>query len=376
MRYLISIVALIAGLGILAGVKGAQISTLMAAGAEMQKAGPPPEAVSTAKAEEQAWQESISAIASVVSVKGVALSNDAPGTVSRLHLESGAPVKQGQVLVELDSKVERAQLASLRARRAHAELSLKRSEALALSGAVAKSQLDADRSAFESLTADARALEAQIERKIVRAPFSGRLGMREVNLGQYLAPGTRVSVLESTEALYVDFTLPQRHVSTVRVGMPVHARLESTNGAPAEGTISAIEPALDAVTRAVKVRASFATQDDRLRPGMFVNVSVLLPNSPRVVAVPQTAVVHASFGDSVFIVESKPGPGGKPLLSARQQFVRLGTTQGDFVAVLDGVTAGQEVVTAGAFKLRNGAPVAVNDAVKLDPQLAPRPVNR
>lgn len=376
MRYLISIIALIAGLAILAGVKGAQISTLMAAGAEMQKAGPPPEAVSTAKAQEQAWQASLSAIASVVSVKGVTLSNDAPGTVARLHFESGATVKQGQILVELDSRVERAQLASIRARQTHAEQSLKRSQALTLSGAVAKAQLDADQSTFDSLTADARALEAQIERKIVRAPFGGRLGMREVNLGQYLAPGTPVSVLESTEAVYVDFTLPQQDVSKIRVGMPVRARLEASETALADGSVFAIEPALDAATRAVKVRASFPTEEERLRPGMFVNVSVLLPDSPRVVAIPQTAVVHASFGDSVFIVESKPGPDGKPLLSARQQFVRLGTTQGDFVAVLDGVSAGQEVVTAGAFKLRNGARVSVSDAVKLDPQLAPRPVNR
>jgi membrane fusion protein, multidrug efflux system len=383
MRYVVAIAGLIALLAVLIGTKGAQIATLISAGKEMQKAGPPPEAVSAARAEKQTWEGTLSAVASVASVKGVSLSSDASGTVSKINFESGAVVKQGQVLVELDTSVERAQLASIRARREHAQIDVKRTRALAAAGVVSTAQLDADEAESKSLNADARALEAQIQRKTVRAPFSGRLGIRAVNIGQYLAPGTPVTVLESPESVYVDFTLPQQDLNSISAGMPVRARLDANDARAVEGTIAAIEPAIDQATRAVKVRVSVPNKDDSLRPGMFIRVEVILPTRPEVVAVPATAVVHASYGDSVFIVESKRdggkevmGPGGKPLKIARQQFVKLGGTRGDFVAILKGVTPGQEVVTAGAFKLRNGMPVTVNNNVKFKPELAPKPENR
>lgn len=356
----------------------------------MQKSGPPPEAVGTRVAEEQTWEAALQAVASVVSVKGVSVANEAAGAVTRIHFESGQVVKAGQVLVELDSAVERAQLASLKARKQHAEITLKRSTQLANEGVISRAQFDADDSTLKGLEADARALQAQIEQKIVRAPFSGRLGIRAVNVGQYLAPGTTITALESTESMYVDFTLPQQYLPLLKVGMPVRATLDAgatVDGRPApvsEGTISAIDPAIDARTRAVKVRASVPNGDERLRTGMFLNVSVVLPERLKLVVVPATSVVHASYGDSVFVVEPKKGPSGsvvkgpdgKPLQAARQQFVRLGERRGDFVALLEGVKAGEEVVTAGAFKLRNGASVVVNNNVKTNPELNPRPENR
>ena len=212
---------------------------------------------------------------------------------------------------------------------------------------------------------------------MIRAPFSGRLGIREVNLGQYLAPGTRITVLESTKIVFVDFTLPQEQLGSLKLGMPVRA-LDTTNNAQlAEGTLSAIDPAIDTTTRTVKGRASIPNRDNKLQPGMFVKAEIILPQNDRVTAVPTTALIHAAYGDSVFVVESKPAAvGQKPLTVARQQFVRPGETRGDFVDVLDGVKSGDEVVTSGAFKLRNGSSIVVNNSVKLDPQLSPQPVNR
>jgi membrane fusion protein (multidrug efflux system) len=378
MRYVIAILSLVAVLATLAGVKASQISMLIGAGKAMQKAGPPPEVVSTALVEQQSWEGTLTSVGSVVAARGVALSNDAAGVVTRLYFESGAAVKQGQVLVELDANVERAQLASIRARRQLADTSLKRTQALVNSGALAPAQLDNDESSFKSLSADENAIGAQIGRKLIRAPFSGRLGIRAVNLGQYLAPGTTITVLEDIQTVYVDFTLPQQQIGSLKVGMVVRATEPGRETPLAQGTISAIEPAVDEVTRTVKVRASLPNKDEKLRSGMFVKVAVVLPEHQSVIVIPATAVVHATFGDSVFCVENKAanGQSDQPSKQARQQFVKLGDSRGDFVSVLAGVKPGEEIVSSGAFKLRNGVPLSVNNDVKLNPSLAPHPENR
>jgi membrane fusion protein (multidrug efflux system) len=349
---------------------------LIGMGETMKKAGPPPEVVGTTVAHKQVWENTLSAVASVVSARGVAVSNDAPGVVSRLYFDSGQSVKQGDILLELDTSVERAQLASLRARRELADISQKRSKALATSGAVAQAQVDADESSFKSLSADASALSAQISRKVLRAPFAGKLGLRQVNLGQYLAPGTTVTVLEGAKSAFIDFTLPQQALPKLQNGMKVRALLAGSSTPIAEGEISAIDPSVDPLTRNIKVRASLPGVDAQLRPGMFLRVEVVLPEQSEVVAVPQTAIVHASYGDSVFVGEDKPGPDGKPRKVAQQQFVKLGAARGDFVSVTDGLRAEQEVVTAGAFKLRNGIPLKVNNSAGVTPALDPHPENR
>jgi membrane fusion protein (multidrug efflux system) len=376
MRYVIAILGLVLLIGALVAIKGSQIGMLIGMGEAMKKAGPPAEIVGTTVAQKQTWENTLSAVASVVSAKGVAVSNDSPGVVSQIHFDSGKTVKQGDVLVELDTSVERAQLASLRARREFAEISVNRSKALATSGAVAQSQVDTDVSSFKSLTADASALQAQIARKIIRAPFGGKLGLRQVNLGQYLAPGTTVAVLESADAVLVDFWLPQQELPKLRVGMPVRALLEGAASPIAEGMISAIDPSVDPGTRNIKVRATLPGADDKLRPGMFVRASVVLPEKTEVVTVPLTAIVHASYGDSVFVGESQAGPDGQQRKVAQQQFVKLGATRGDFVSVVDGLKPEQEVVTAGAFKLRNGIPLKVNNQGGPEPSLDPHPQNR
>ena len=376
MRYVIVILGLILLIGGLVAIKGSQIGMLIGMGEAMKKSGPPPEVVATAPAQKQVWESTLSAVGSVVTAKGVALSNDAPGLVSRIHFESGDLVKQGAILVELDTSVERAQLASLRAKRDLAEISVKRSTALASSGAVAQSQVDADASSFKSLTADASALSAQIARKVIRAPFSGKLGIRQVNLGQYLAPGTTVTTLEAEKSIFVDFALPQQDLPKLRQGMTVRALQSGTSTLVSEGTISAIDPAVDPMTRTIKVRASLPDVEDKLRPGMFLRIEVVLPEKADVVAVPQTAIVHASYGDSVFVTEQKPGPDGKQRKVAQQQFVKVGPARGDFISVVDGLKADSEVVTAGAFKLRNGIPITVNNQGGPQPSLDPHPENR
>jgi len=332
----------------------------------------------------------LQAVGSVQAGRGVTISNEVPGVVRAIRFESGAKVRPGQVLVELDASVERAQLSSLQARRDLATSSATRTRRLEAGGASTKAQLEADEVQLRTVSADAQALTAQIEKKTIRAPFGGKLGIRSVNLGQYLNPGTPITVLESQEAVYIDFTVPQQQLARVPVGSPVRISLPDDAQPPRTlaGKIAAVVPNVDPVTRAVKLRASVeevqgngkADADklsDALRPGMFVNVSVVLPERASVVFVPATSIMRAPYGNSVYVVEDKKdGPGGTPAKVARQQFVRIGVSRGDFVAIDEGVTAGQEVVTLGAFKLRNGAPVFVNNEIQLSPSATPNPQNR
>ena len=383
LKIVIVILGLLALVGTLGFIKFSQISSLMAMGKAYEKSGPPPESVGSGKAKMDNWQSQLSAVGTIAPVKGVALSNDSPGVVSKINFESGDLVKQGQVLVELDTSVERAQLASAVVRHDLAVVNVNRSRALIKEQVTTQAQVDSDESSVKTAETDAQTIQAQIARKIVRAPFSGRLGIRAVNVGQYLNPGTTLTVLQAIGAVYVDFSMPQQLLATMVVGMPVKISIEGSNDSALDGTVAAVDPTIDSNTRMIKVRATVPNSEEKLHPGMFANVAVVLPDQGAVVTIPQTAVVHASFGDSVFVVEPKkadaPGartsPAGKPILNARQQFVRLGMTRGDFVAVLDGVKDGEEVVTAGAFKLRNNSPIVIDNTVNLDPQLNPKPEN-
>jgi membrane fusion protein (multidrug efflux system) len=383
-RYLLPILGLLALIAALVGVKFQQISMLIGFGKMAQAAGPPPESVSTATSHEDTWEGTMTAVGSITAAKGVAVSNDAPGLVSRIHFESGQMAQAGQVLVELDTSVERAQLASAKARMDLAALTAGRSRALVQSNAIAQSTLDNDEATLKTATTDLAAIQAQIDRKTVKAPFAGRLGIRAVNLGQYLNSGTTVTVLEAIDTVYVDFSLPQQRLGDVKVGMPVHVTIEGVKGLEQDGSIAAVDPEIDSTTRTIKLRASLPNKQEKLRPGMFANVAVVLPKRDAQVVVPATAVVHASYGDSVFVVEDRKddagnlvnGPDGKPGKVARQQFVRTGEARGDYLAILDGVKSGQELVSAGAFKLRNGAPIAIHNEVKVDSQLDPHPENR
>lgn len=389
MRILVAVGISILVIGLLAGTKFAQISSLISFGKAAQAAGPPPQAVATTVAKQAQWESLLESVGSVEAGRGVTISNEVPGVVHAIRFESGAKVRPGQVLVELDSRVERAQLASLHARRELASSSATRTRRLEASGATTKAQLDTDEAQLKTVSADAEALAAQIEKKTIRAPFAGKLGIRSVNLGQYLNPGTPMTVLESQDAVYIDFTVPQQQLARVPVGTSVRISLPGAQPPRTlTGKIAAIDPNVDPVTRAVKLRASVDEAPgkgkgaadrftDVLRPGMFVNVSVVLPERGNVVFVPATAIMRAPYGNSVYIVEGKKdGAGGGAVKVARQQFVRIGVSRGDFVAIDEGVTAGQEIVTLGAFKLRNGAPIMVNNEIQLAPSQTPNPQNR
>lgn len=379
MRFIVVAAGLLVLLGGLAGVKFAQIKTLITFGKAAAAAGPIPEVVATTEAREEVWENRLYSVGTIAPAQGVTVSSEMPGTVQTIRFESGAKVKEGQVLVELDRRVETAELASAQSRLQLARATAERTRAMFKGHAVSQAQVDADESALQSAEANVAALQAQIARKVVRAPFAGRLGIRMVNVGQYLTPGTPITELQSTERQYVDFTLPQQQIDQLRVGMLVRIN-PGKPGIHGEAAIAAIEPLVDPVARAGRVRAALSTVDQAVSPGMFVNVEVVLPEKRKVTVVGTTAIVHASFGDSVFVIEEQrskdAAAGAKASLLARQQFVKTGETRGDLVEILEGVAAGEQVVSQGAFKLRNGAAVTINNAVGLDPQVEPHVENR
>lgn len=348
--------------------KFVQVKGAMAQGASFQ---PPPESVTTIVARQETWPATISAIGTVVPVQGVMVSADLPGIVEKIAFESGRTVRVGDMLVRLDTSQEQAQLAVAESQRDLARLNLERMKSLRESGVI--SQSDYDRAAAETKQGEARVgeIRATIERKTIRAPFSGVLGIRQVNLGQYLAGGDPIVPLQSIRPVYVSFSVPQRDLSHLRIGEAVRLATEGM-GEPT-GRITAIDSIVDPATRNIQVQATFANQDGRLRPGMFVETKVLLGDSTPVVSLPASAVNYAPYGDSVFVVEDIKGPDGKPYRGVRQQFVKLGGTRGDQVAVVSGVKPGEEVVTAGVFKLRNGAAVSVNNEIQPGNSPAPQP---
>jgi membrane fusion protein (multidrug efflux system) len=359
--------AVIATLGF---VKFQQIQTAIAEGAAFQ---PPPEAVTTIVAQEEEWPATLSAIGTVAAVRGVTVSADLPGTVDRISFESGRGVREGEVLVQLDTRQERAQLAAIEAQRDLARLNLNRMNDLLAQRVI--SQAEYDRAMAEHKETDARVGEitAAIQRKTIRAPFSGMLGIRQVNLGQYLAPGDPVVALQSLNPIYVNFGVPQQEASQARAGREVRVTAADLGGTAFTGRISALDAVVDAATRNVQVQATIPNVDGKLRPGMFVQTEVLLGASRTVVALPAPAISYAPYGDSVFVVTDMKGENGQTYRGVRQQVVKLGGSRGDQVAVISGIKPGDEVVTSGVFKLRNGAAVVVNNKVRPANSKAPRP---
>lgn len=369
-RMFLMLLAVAVVIAALAFFKVNQIQEAMAQGASFQ---PPPEAVTTTVASQQAWPSAVTAIGTVTAMQGVTVSADLPGIIERINFSSGDTVKAGQVLVKLDTSQEEAQLAAALAARDLAKLNFDRMRGLRESGIISQSDFDRVAAQFTGDEARVGEIRATIERKVIRAPFSGILGLRQVNLGQYLAPGAPVVSLQSIRPIYVNFDVPQRQVSQLQVGAPVDLMIEGQAGVQTQGRITALDSVVDPSTRNVQIQATFANSDGRLRPGMFVETRILLGDSAPVVALPASAISYAPYGDSVYIVEDIKGPDGKPYRGVRQQFVKLGSARGDQVAVVSGVKPGEEVVTSGVFKLRNGAAVKVNNAIQPGNNPAPRP---
>ena len=370
--WLVAILCLIVVIGALAGIKGSQIGAMLKAGKTFV---PPPESVSSARVEAAQWEPVQSAIGTLVAVHGVTVGAELPGTIRQIGFESGASVKQGTVLVKLDTSAEEAQLASAVADAALAKTSLERARNLRQGGANTPADLDAAEARSAQTQAAVANLEAIIAKKSIRAPFDGRVAIRQVELGQVVSTGTPIASLQSVSPIHVDFWLPQQALAELKVGQRVRVRVDIFPNASWEGEITTVNPEVDVATRNVRVRATVQNGDGRLRPGMFASVEVLSSEKHNVLVIPATAVVYAPYGDSVYVIEEKPGPSGQAALSARQRFVRVGERRGDFVAVTSGLSAGETVVSSGAFKLRNGEAVAVNNALAPNPELAPHPAD-
>jgi membrane fusion protein (multidrug efflux system) len=357
-------------IGALGFVKFKQIQVAMAQGAAFQ---PPPEAVTTILAEKEEWPATLSAIGTMAAVQGVTVSADLPGTVDRIAFDSGRSVRQGDVLAELDTRQERAQLAAIEAQRDLAALNYNRMKGL-LSDRVI-SQAEFDRAMAEQKQTDAQVgeIRATIERKTIRAPFSGVLGIRQVNRGQYLAAGDPIVPLQSLNPIYVNFGVPQQEIAQIRVGHRVRLTASDLADASFVGRVTALDSIVDQATRNVQVQATLDNSGGKLRPGMFVQTELLLETNRSVVALPASAISYAPFGDSVFVVADLTGQNGQTYRGVRQQFVKLGASRGDQIAILSGVKPGEEIVTSGVFKLRNGAAVLVNNKVQPANKRAPKP---
>jgi membrane fusion protein (multidrug efflux system) len=369
-RWLLFVAGLVAVLAVLVGVKAGQIVTMVRAGEAMV---PPPEAVTAAKVERAEWESTRPAIASLVAEQGVTVAAELPGTVREIGFESGTSVRRGTLLVKLDTSAEEAQLAAAVADAALAKLNRDRARKLRQEEAAAQADLDTAEARAKQAEANVRNLEATIAKKTIRAPFDGRIGIRQVELGQVVSPGSPIASLQSVSPIRADFWLPQQALADLTLGQRARLRTDTFPGATWDGEITTVNPEVDPATRNVRVRATFPNGDGRLRPGMFANVEVLSPERRTVLTVPATAVIFAPYGDSVFAIEERKDEAGKATTVARQKFVRTGERRGDLVAVAEGLQAGETVVSTGAFKLRNGAPVAVNNALAPKAQLAPKP---
>lgn len=369
----LAVIIVVAVLGGLAGVKTLQVKKLIAFGAAFV---PPPESVSAAVAREEKWQGFISSISTINAVQGVTVTPDTPGQVREIAFESGAAVAKGDLLVRLDTSAEESQLAAMEAQVGLARSNLTRVRTLRTDGNVAQADLDAAEAAVKQYEANANTIRATIEKKTIRAPFAGRLGIRQINLGQYMDTGKPIVSLQSLAPVYADFSLPQQELAKLKTGLPVRLVSDTYPGQRFEGVLTAINPDLDAVTRSVGLQATFANADERLRPGMFARVEVLLPEEQNVLVIPATSVLSAPFGDSVYLIETQPAKDGAAAhLVVRQQFIRTGTVRGDFVSVESGLKPGDRVASSGMFKLRNGLTVVENNELSPKSTQTPNPAD-
>ncbi len=364
---LTAMAALIAVLGF---VKVRQFQAMAQQFAAMQ---PPPEAVTTIVTAREEWPATISAIGTVAPVQGVTVSADLPGIVERIAFDSGRSVAQGDVLVELDTRQERAQLTAAEAQLELTRLNFERMERLVAEDAVSRAEYDSAAAAHRQADARIHEIRATIERKTIRAPFSGILGIRQVNLGQYLTGGDPVVPLQSLNPIYVNFGVPQQDMAQIRLGRSVRITANNLDATEFTGRVSAIDSVADAATRNVQVQATLANTGAKLRPGMFVQAQVMLGATHSVIALPASAINYAPYGDSVFVVADLKNEQGQTYRGVRQQVVKLGATRGDQIAVVSGLNPGEEVVTSGVFKLRNGAAVQINNSVQPANSRAPKP---
>lgn len=371
-KIIIAVVIVLLVVGALVGTKGLQFKKL-ASSPWVQ----PPETVASAVVHEEKWESTLKAVGSIDAVQGVIITPEVSGTVSEIAFESGAVVQKGDLIAKLDTATEEAQLKASQAQLEWANVSVERARKLGADKTVSQSELDQSEAAWKQAKANVDALQATIEKKTIRAPFGGKLGIRLVNLGEYLSPGKSIVSLQSLAPVYANFSLPQQELAQIKTGMVVRVTTDTYTNKQFVGELTAINPDLDASTRNVRVQATLENADQLLRPGMFARIEVVLPGEHAVLAIPSTSILSDPFGDSVYVIEpgtnAPAGSNSAPSLVARQQFITTGRSRGDFVSVEKGLKPGEKVVSAGVFKLRNNTPVVENNDITPKAVEKPKP---
>jgi membrane fusion protein (multidrug efflux system) len=348
-------------------VKPAMIKKFMSAG------GIPPQTVSTAKADFAEWQGEFEAVGTLRAVRGADIAPEVAGVVTAIHFDSGQEVNAGAPLVQLNAEADAAKLQSLAAAAQLAEANLQRDQKQLEFQAVSQAQVDTDAANVKGAKAQVAEQQAQVAKKLVRAPFAGRLGIRAVDLGQYLNPGNKIVTLQALDPVYVDFYAPQKSLGQVALKQKIVLKIDAFPTQKFSGEITSIDPKVDAATRNVQVRATVRNPKRALLPGMFATVATASGGPKRLITLPQTAVSYNPYGETVFVVEEHQGADGKASLVAQQRFVTTGDTRGDQVAILTGLKPGETVVTAGQIKLRSGTPVIVDNSIQPTDNPAPQP---
>jgi len=374
----IFLLCLFGGIGLLIGlIVTTKISQFVAMGQAAEAMEMPPTSVSTYVVDKQVWPNELRAVGSIEPVQGVLLEAETAGVVDTINFSNGEAVEQGELLIQLDISVEQAQLKSAQASARLAEVEFARAERLRASGNVPQSELDRAVADLDKAKADVENIRAVIDRKTIRAPFSGKVGIRQINLGQYVPMGAPLVSLQANEQVYVNFTLPQQSLAKLQTGLPVILQSDAFPGRRFEGKVTAVSPQIDPTTRTVELQGTVDNPDGILRAGLFVEVAVSLPDKDEVIAVPATAIVYAPYGNSIYVIDE--GEDGN--LIAVQKFIRTGRVLGDFVEVTKGlesgdeIVSGEEVVSAGTFKLFNGAPVSIHNEMAPEAETAPTPPN-
>ncbi len=356
-------------IAILAVIKALQIASLIKHGKEFV---PPPTTVTAAVVKSDSWTEDLTAVGTLTAVQGVTVSAELAGKVVKIAFEPGTTVRQGDLLIRLDTSTEEAQLPGALAAVELARLNRERADKMATEMIISQVDHDTTTANYAQVLAQANSIRTAIAKKTVRAPFSGRLGVRQVNLGQILREGDPIVTLQTLDPIFVDFNLPQQELSQVKIGQPVRVKCDALPGQTVEGKVTAVSPLVDSETRNIRVQATLGNRAESLRPGMFVTVSVGLPVRQQVQTIPATAVLYAPYSDSVFVIEeSKDGKG----TALRQQFVRVGEKRGDLVAIASGLKPGDRIASTGVFKLRNGQPVVIDNSLTPAFQQSPKPEN-
>lgn len=359
-----TVLTLIVALAVLGAIFGYKFFTIKKAMAARAAIVPPPVTVSATAAQAETWPNTLSAVGTLASYRGITVKTELEGLVRGIAVESGAVVEEGAVLVELDTSVESAQLAGLEAQARLADINVTRARELRQNGTNSQADLDSAEAALLHNRSAVDQLRATIAKKRIVAPFAGRIGIVQVYPGQFLTKGDAIVQLETLDPIHVDFSLPQQDLARVEKGQPVRVTVDAYPGRALEGVVTAINPRVSGATRTLQLRATLANPGELLRPGMFAQVEVILPAAENYLVLPASAIVYNPYGDSVFVIEEGV---------VHPRFVQTGPQRGDLVAILSGLKAGEQVVTSGQLKLRNGSSVVVDNSVAPDANPAPQP---